>query len=275
MAAPPPDATSQLARITRLEPCGSDGVLLRVRPASPFPSLNAGRFFMLRRADGVGPLIPRPFSLFKQDGDEIEFLIKVIGPGTRALAAAAIGSDVTLIGPLGNGWPVLEPKPMTVMLAGGIGSAPFFELIRARQAAGIDAASMTMIYGAATEGFLYDLAAFEQLGVRLLATTDDGTHGFRGNVLQCLEAEWDADRMPREVQLLACGPEPMLVAVGRLAESNELQAWLSLESYMGCGVGICNGCVVPTRKDGALGAWPNAKCCVEGPVFASDVIALR
>lgn len=274
MAAPPPDATSQLAQVTAIEPCGSDAVLLRVTPRKPFTPLNAGRFFMLRRADGVGPLIPRPFSLFKQEGDTIEFLIKVIGDGTRALAGCPIGADLTLIGPLGNGWPEVAPDPLTVMLAGGIGSAPFYQFIEERLASGVAPESLLMIYGAATAGFLYDLEAFEALGVRVLSTTDDGTHGFQGNVLQCLEAEWQAGRVPTQVQMLACGPEPMLRAVARLAEAKDLQAWLSLESYMGCGVGICNGCVVPTRKDGPNGSWPNVKCCVEGPVFAREAIEI-
>ncbi|MFT7484184.1 MAG: dihydroorotate dehydrogenase electron transfer subunit [Candidatus Paceibacteria bacterium] len=274
MAAPPDDATSQLARVVSVETCGSDGVLLRLDPRIGMPNLAAGRFFMLRRADGVGPLIPRPFSLFKQEGSELEFLIKVIGDGTRALAGATVGSEMTLIGPLGNGWPQLEQDPPLVMLAGGIGSAPFYELVRQRLAAGAAAQSMCMIYGSATAGFLYDLAAFEALGVRVLAATDDGTHGFKGNVLQCLEAEWEAGRIPRKVQFLACGPEPMLAAAARLAEANDLPAWLSLESYMGCGVGICNGCVVPTREDGPMGDWPNAKCCVEGPVFALEAIRI-
>lgn len=274
MAAPPSDATSQPAEVVAVEPCGSDGVLLRVVPRKPFPTLNAGRFFMLRRADGVGPLIPRPFSLFKQEGEQLEFLIKIIGSGTRALAECALGRDLTLIGPLGNGWPELKAKPPILMLAGGIGSAPFYQFIQTRLETGMPAESLTMIYGAATKGFLYDLAAFEALGVRVLATTDDGTHGFQGNVLQCLSAEWEMGRLPRDLQLLACGPEPMLAAVGRLADEKQLAAWLSLESYMGCGVGICNGCVVETRESGSLSAWPNAKCCVEGPVFANEAVRL-
>lgn len=274
MPAPPDDATSQLARVTAVTPCGTDGVLLEVEPETGFSALGAGRFFMLRRGDGVGPLIPRPFSLYKQEGSRLEFLIKTIGPGTFALAEAAVGSSMRVIGPLGNGWPRLESGRHRVMLAGGIGSAPFYLAIQQWLAQGEAHESMTLIYGAATKGMLYDLEAFEHLGVRVLATTDDGSHGFRGHVIACLEAEWEAGRLPRECQLLACGPEPMLAAAERLAQAFELPTWLSLESYMGCGVGICNGCVVPTRPEGPMGAWPNAKCCVEGPVFDARAISL-
>ena len=66
----------------------------------------------------------------------------------------------------------------------------------------------------------------------------------------------------------------MLEAVERFARSRDLEAWLALENLMGCGVGICNGCPVPTLPDGPKGAWPNAKCCVEGPVFSTREITL-
>jgi len=275
--APPPDARSLVATCTAVTECGADAVILRVKPPAPSGPLRAGRFFMLRRQDGLSPAIPRPFSLYRAVGDELEFLIKVIGPGTRALAATLPGEELRLIGPLGNGWPTLEPggKPV-VMLGGGIGSAPFFELIRQSLAgpAPVAAGVLTFFYGGAHTGLLYDLAAFEELGVRVIACTDDGSAGFHGNVLQALAAEWDAGRLPQAVRLLACGPEPMLAATARLAAERELDCLVSLESLMGCGVGICNGCPVTTRPDGPLGSWTNAKCCVEGPVFEASAIEL-
>lgn len=256
-------------------------MILSVKSPTGFPPLSAARFFMLRRLDGLSPAIPRPFSLYRQVGDELQFLIKVMGRGTRALAATRPGEELQLIGPLGNGWPTLMPGGAPwVMLGGGIGSAPFFELIRQAQAgmggsAPVPADQMTFFYGGANAGYLYDLEAFEALGVRVVPCTDDGSRGFRGNVLQGLEAEWKAGRLPRVVRLLACGPERMLEATSRLAEREGLECWLSLESLMGCGVGICNGCPVATRPDGPLGSWTNAKCCVEGPVFSTRAIDLE
>jgi len=279
--APPSDARSLVATCTSVTDCGADGVILAVKPPTDFPPLRAARFFMLRRLDSLSPEIPRPFSLYRQEGDELQFLIKVMGKGTRALAATRPGEELRLIGPLGNGWPTLTPGGAHwVMLGGGIGSAPFFELIRQARA-GMDGAApvpadqITFFYGGAHEGFLYDLDAFEALGVRIVACTDDGSRGFQGNVLQALQAEWEAGRVPRESRLLACGPERMLEATGRLAADRGLDSWLSLESLMGCGVGICNGCPVATRPDGPLGDWTNAKCCVEGPVFEGRAIDLE
>jgi dihydroorotate dehydrogenase electron transfer subunit len=281
MPAPPPDARSLLGEVRAIAPCGDDGVLLTVRPEVELPPIRASRFFMLRREDGLSPLIPRPFSIYDQDGSDLVFLIKVMGRGTRALSESRPGDELRLIGPLGNGWPALDGDgPPWVMLAGGIGSAPF--LLGIRQAlAGMDGEApcpperMHLLYGAATAGLLYDLERFRETGAEVRVATDDGSAGFRGNVVQLLRGLWDDLDVPREVRLLACGPERMLEAVEDLAREHELPCWLSLETLMGCGVGICNGCPVPTLPGGPMGEWPNAKCCVEGPVFSIDAVTLR
>ena len=267
-------------RVVRVDPCGVDGVILVVRPEREVPPVRASRFFMLKRTDGVSPLIPRPFSLYRQPGLDLEFLVKVMGRGTRALAECRPGQELRLIGPLGNGWPTIDDTGAPwVFLGGGVGAAPF-PLAIEQALAGmdgenpVDPSRITYLLGAATRGMLYDLEAVSALGVRLLAATDDGSFGFRGNVLELLRELWDADELPRDVRLLACGPDPMLVAVERVARERELPCWLSLETVMGCGVGICNGCPVPTLPSGPLGAWSNAKCCVEGPVFSTDAVTL-
>jgi dihydroorotate dehydrogenase electron transfer subunit len=281
MPAPPPDARSLSAEVVNVEPCGDDGVVLAVRPEVELPPVRASRFFMLKRRDRLSPLIPRPFSLYRQRAGVLEFLVKVMGRGTRALATARPGDELGLVGPLGNGWPALAGGgPPWVMLAGGVGSAPFYLGIE-QALAGMDGMppakreELVFLYGAARRGLLYDLERFRALGVAVHTATDDGSEGLRGNVLQLLERLWKERKLPREVRLLACGPHPMLVAVERLAREKNLECWLSLETLMGCGVGICNGCPVSTRPEGLLGSWPNAKCCVEGPVFPVNAITLE
>jgi dihydroorotate dehydrogenase electron transfer subunit len=281
MPAPPADARSFLAAVVSVRRCGDDGVVLRVKPERELDPLRAARFFMLRREGPGSPAIPRPFSLYRQTpAGELEFLIKVMGAGTRALADSREGEAIRLVGPLGNGWPALDGDgPPWVMLAGGIGSVPFYMGIE-QALAGMDGRpaarreDLTLIYGAARRGLLYDLDAFASLGARTLVATDDGSQGFGGNVVQLLRETWERGEIPRHVRLLGCGPERMLEAVAHLAEENELDCWLSLETLMGCGVGICNGCAVFTRPEGELGAWPVAKCCVEGPVFRTDAVRL-
>ena len=280
MPAPPPDARSFGGRALGVERCGDDGVILRVAPDAPQPPLRAARFFMLRREDSLSPAIPRPFSIYRQVGGELWFLIKVTGRGTSALAACAPGTRLRIVGPLGNGWPALDGAgPPWAMLAGGIGSAPFYMAVE-QALAGMDgrpparARDLHVLYGAARRGLLYDLDAFRALGVPVATCTDDGSEGLCGNVLQLLERMQQRGELPREVRLLACGPERMLEAVERFSRERGLACWLSLETLMGCGVGICNGCPVPTLPDGPRGAWPNAKCCVEGPVFSVDEVTL-
>ncbi len=282
MPAPAPDARSHSATVTAVRPCGDDGVTLGVRLEAPLAPVRASRFFMLKRRDRLSPLIPRPFSIYRQPAaDELEFLIKVMGRGTRALAVARPGDPLALVGPLGNGWPTLSGDGAPwVFLAGGVGSAPY-PLAIEQALAGMDGAApvarerMTLLFGAATRGLLYDLEAFRAQGVRVFAATDDGSEGFRGHVIGLLHELWAKGELPPSVRILACGPDPMLEATRRLAEERGLDAWLSLETLMGCGVGICNGCPVVTRADGPLGSWPNAKCCVEGPVFKTDAIHLH
>jgi dihydroorotate dehydrogenase electron transfer subunit len=280
MPAPPPDARAFEGRVHSVTPCGDDGVLLALEPEVALAPLRASRFFMLKALDRRAPLIPRPFSIYRQRGGRVEFLIKVLGRGTRVLAELAPGARVRMIGPLGNGWPALDGAGAPwVMLAGGVGSAPFYMAIE-QALAGMDGApparrdQLHLCFGAARRGLLYDLDALRRLGATVHTATDDGSEGFRGNVLQLVRELWRLGTLPRACRLLACGPERMLQGVEALAAEHGLEAWLSLETLMGCGVGICNGCPVPTRPDGPLGAWPNAKCCVEGPVFSTAAITL-
>jgi dihydroorotate dehydrogenase electron transfer subunit len=280
MPAPPPDARSFVSEVVSNAPCGDDGVILGLRPERALPQVRASRFFMLRREDALSPAIPRPFSIYRQRGEVLEFLIKVVGRGTRALASSTLGAKVRTVGPLGNGWPALDGDGAPwVMLAGGVGSAPFFMGIE-QALAGMDGRraakreQLSFLFGAARAGLLYDVDAFRELGAQVHTATIDGSSGLRGNVLDLLRELWKRRELPERVRLLACGPERMLEAVAELANERGLDCWLSLETLMGCGVGICNGCPIPTDPAGPRGAWPNAKCCVEGPVFKSDEIAL-
>lgn len=280
MPAPPDDARSFRAEVTAVDPVGADGVLLSVRPETPLGPIRASRFFMLRREDRLSPGIPRPFSIYRQQGDQLTFLIKVMGQGTAALARTSLGTELRCIGPLGNGWPALDGDGAPwVMLGGGVGCAPFPMAIE-QALAGMDGATparpeqLVYLFGAATADYLYDRPWLETLPAALHVATDDGSAGYRGNVLGLLAELQQRGEVPAEVRLLACGPEPMLEAVAELAAARGFEAWLSLETLMGCGVGICNGCPVPTEPAGPHGGWPNVKCCVEGPVFRADAIRL-
>lgn len=254
--------------------CGPDAFVAELElPEDPGPVL-PGQFAMLSPADGTGPCIPRPFSVYDRLGPRrFSFLVQVLGPGTRALDAVPVGGAWTATLPLGNGFAAPAPARPVVFVAGGVGSAPFLLYARARAAAG--AASRTwMLYGARSSDRLYDAAAFAREGVPVLCATQDGGTGFRGTVLELLGAELDAGRIPSEALACGCGPEGLLHAFAGLARARGLDAELSLETYMGCGWGGCNACPVPTEPAGPLGAWPWAKTCTQGPVFPLPAVRM-
>jgi dihydroorotate dehydrogenase electron transfer subunit len=255
---------------------GADGARLDVRVAAAVPRVRPSQFFMVRPGAGAGPLLARPFSLYLRspgaDGDLFSFLLKVIGPGTRALAALETGSPVSLVGPLGNGFPKVARGERLACVAGGVGIATFPLVFEEAIASGADPNDLTLCFGAATESLLYEIDRYQRYGVRVRAATDDGSHGARGTALDLLRRECEGSAPPKWI--FACGPERMLEAVAAYCRGRGLECHLSLETRMGCGTGVCNACAVPVRPAGN-GGWPVAKACREGPVFRAGDLVLE
>ena len=200
--------------------------LLRVRRGGIDPGI-PGQFFML---EAPGRLLPRPMSLCLAPPGELAFLIDAIGPGTRALCALAPGDDVHVLGPLGNGFDLEVERPLLV--GGGIGIAPLPYLSEALGAP------------PAVLGFRSDWHAE---AAQLVP-----------NAQVCVDPTFVTDLIPRGLDVLACGPEPMLEAVRAAAPAAQL-AW---EAPMACGFGACYGCAV--EIGGEL-----KRLCVEGPVLCA------
>jgi dihydroorotate dehydrogenase electron transfer subunit len=198
--------------------------LLRVRRGGIDPGV-PGQFFML---EAPGRLLPRPMSLCLAPRGELAFLIDPIGPGTRALCALDLGETLCVLGPLGNGFQLEVERPLLV--GGGIGIAPLPYLA---ESLGCPPAVL---------GFRSDWHAE---AAELLPGAQT-----------CVEPTLVTDLIPAGMDILACGPEPMLEAVRRLAPTAQL-AW---EAPMACGYGACYGCAV--EIGGEL-----KRLCVEGPVL--------
>ena len=186
-----------------------------------------GRFFML---EAPGRLLPRPMSVCLAPPGELGFLIDPIGPGTRALCELAPGDRLGILGPLGNGFRLEVERPLLV--GGGIGMAPLPHLAEA-----LGRPPAVLGFGTAWHAEAAELVP---------------------NAEVVLEPAYVTEVMPRDHDVLACGPEPMLEAVRRLAPRAQL-AW---EAPMACGYGACYGCAV--EIDGEL-----KRLCVEGPVLAA------
>ena len=250
------------------EPLDGAYVLLTFRHPEVAHEGRAGQFVMIKAGTSPEPLLRRPFSVMAVDPSRETFtlFLKAVGPGSRALSDLRPGETAACLGPLGRPF---EPPPgrETLMVAGGYGIAPFHLLSRTLLARGV---RPRLFYGGRSAGDLQVRAPFETMGVPVALSTDDGTLGHHGRVTEPLQAYLEAAAGP--VALLACGPEPMLHAVARLAEQRGLPAQVSLDPWMGCGIGTCLGCVVPIQRAGE----PRAKfrcACTEGPVFdAREVV---
>ena len=195
-----------------------------------------------------GPLLRRPFSVYGAS-ERVEILLKPVGTGTEQLLSLQLGDRVSLLGPLGNGF-AIEPGRRVLLVSGGLGAASMpLAAAKAKELG----CRVTWAHGARTGA---DLCT-EWQGDELIQATDDGSVGFRGSVLDALTT--GAGDSP---QVLACGPNPMLRALA----ARHPQAQVALETYMGCGTGVCLGCAVPL----AAGGYDRA--CKEGPVYrAADI----
>jgi dihydroorotate dehydrogenase electron transfer subunit len=141
-----------------------------------------------------------------------------------------------------------------------VGLAPFATLAESLTRAAIPT---TLVYGARSARELFYLEFFTSLGVRLVLSTEDGSAGIRGRVTVPLEAELTS-LAPNTALVYACGPEPMLEAVAKLAARYRQPSEVSVERVMGCGLGGCYSCVIPVRHDGHA---HHVRSCVGGPVF--------
>lgn len=243
--------------------------LLELRTDAPLEAV-PGQFGMLTCGDGLDPLLRRAFSLasVRRDGggSVVELLLKEIGRGTTALRRVAEGATLQLVAPLGNGFSLARTgSPPAALVAGGIGLPP---LLFAAEAMAASGAPFNFYLGAtaAAELLLVERCR-SAAGDRLVLATDDGSAGERGTVVAALTRRLDSGA--RYERVLACGPDPMLRAVARLARERGIDAELSLEEPMACGVGVCLGCVVELA-DGRY-----VPSCREGPVFRAADLAAR
>ena len=262
-------AVNREAALVSRQPLDGAYLLLSFHHPEVAREARAGQFVMIKAGTSAEPPLRRPFSILTVDAAAGTFtlFLKVVGAGTRALAALAPGDLAQCLGPLGQPFAAPPARHEALLIAGGYGIAPFHlfceELLRAGGRARV-------FYGGRTAGDLQVRQPFARMGVPLLPATDDGSFGHHGRVTEPVESYLDSARGP--AVLYACGPDPMLHAVARLAARRGLPAQVSLDPWMGCGVGTCLGCVV--RIQAVDEPRPHYRCaCTEGPVFdAREVV---
>ncbi len=223
------------------------------------------------------PLLRRPFSIAERDSENGVFglIYRIVGGGTEVLATRRAGERVDVLGPLGSTLePVRAGRPV-IMVAGGVGVAPFLSLAQETVRDGrADPAEMTVLFGAATKGLLSGEEKFRRLGIDVKLATDDGTAGNHGLVTDLLERELAAS--PRRCAFLyACGPTPMMRRCQEIAREAGIVGQVSLEGIMPCGVGVCMACVVPCVVPGDPSSPRRyERVCDTGPVFDMEEVVL-
>lgn len=235
------------------------------------PTARPGQFVMVRvSSEGSDPLLGRPFSFHRIHKDDglFEILFKVVGTGTQILSQRRPGSVLDVVGPLGRGFTLPSGSEQTVVfVAGGIGIAPIQALL--------DAVLVTthkdhperihLFYGARTAAELLPFKPWNRLGIHTVVSTDDGSAGETGTVVEALHRRFESGlALPDRVY--ACGSLPMQVSVARWARGRDILIEMSLESMMACGIGACLGCAVPAVDPFDPQAEKYIHVCHDGPV---------
>ena len=261
MLAPP--MLERTVTIVSNERSTDDYFRLVLRAPEITPLIQPGQFAHLRILPMKDAVLRRPFSIFQADGDTFSILYKTVGKGTHVLSRMGPGEELNVIAPLGNGFTIPEPGTETPLLvAGGYGMAAMYLLAQRSPQKGI-----VFVGGRRRVDILCE-EEFGKIGWEVRPTTEDGSHGEQGLVTGPLVAELQRDTDNRK--LFACGPTPMLKAVGRIAEDFHVPAELSMDEHMCCGVGVCLACVIRVKSgDG----WEYQRTCTEGPVFDSTDVA--
>lgn len=240
--------------------------LLIMRAPSIAPAVQPGQFVHVLVPHLGESILRRPFSVFRADGDQLAILYKGVGKGTRTLAYLHPGETLSLIGPLGRGYPGLAAGNYPVLVAGGYGMAALYLLARALPVKGV------AFFGGRSSADILCVKEFKALGWKVIVTTDDGSLGARGKVTDALDAWLATDGADTSPEFFVCGPSGMLKATAARALQQHWTAWVSVDNNMGCGVGACLTCVLKVHGE-QPGDWTWARACREGPVFnATEIV---
>lgn len=218
-----------------------------------------GQFCNIKVSENDYPLLRRPFSVCNVEGDYIFFLFDLHGEGTKLLSAKKSGDTVELLGPLGNGFIYDGEYDTALIVAGGIGAAPFPFLIKNLS----DSINVICLVGGRSKKNIVTH------GLKNLAiATDDGSEGFKGSVIDLLKEEIE-NVAKKKLMIFACGPNPMLKALQKYTIENNYNCQISVECAMACGFGICQGCPVDSSSGESY-----LLVCKDGPVFNANTVKL-
>lgn len=203
-------------------------------------------------------LLPRPISISEIGKETITLVYGVVGEGTREFMQYETGESIRISTALGNGYTVQKDAKVSVLVGGGIGVPPLVELAKSISGEKI------AVLGFREDPILVD--TLEALGAKVYIATDSGKVGFKGNVIELMTAEGI-----KGDYYYACGPKVMLRALSHFCEKQNKPVQVSMEERMGCGYGVCVGCVTKIKAENEKG-YELKKVCKDGPVFLGSEV---
>ncbi len=234
-------------------------------------------------------LLRRPFSfcdlISKDNKTSAEILYCVLGPATLRMTTLSKRNSIRVIGPLGNGFSIPKNKKTALLVTGGMGAGPLLHLAKFLTT-DFPNIKVTAFAGAKTtedlpfegqldkisQGLRFSLREFANYGIESLVATDDGSAGYAGFVTDCLE-NWLSKNnpSPADTIIYSCGPEPMLAKLAQIAHNHKIDAQISMERRMACGIGLCQSCAIECKLDNSKETVYKL-CCKDGPVFDSKEV---
>lgn len=220
-----------------------------------------GQFISVYTKD-ASKLLPRPISICEVSDNKLRIVYRVAGAGTEQFSEYEEGDSIHILGPLGNGFPLdnMEGRK-AVLIGGGIGIPPMLELAKQLQC------DKEIVLGYRNKDTFLDteLAAYGNVTI----ASDDGSIGTHGTVIDAIKA----NNITGDV-IFTCGPTPMLRAIKTYAAENNIEAWVSLEEKMACGIGACLACVCKSTEVDDHSMAHNKRICKDGPVFNATEVDL-
>jgi len=221
--------------------------------------IKPGQFLNVLVTNSYYPLLRRPFSVCDVEGDHFYLMFNILGEGTKLLSKKHPGELIDVLGPLGNGFNFDGDYETAVIVAGGLGAAPFPYLVRKIE----DKKNIISFIGGRTQN---DVILHGMKNIQI--STDDGSLGFKGTVVELLKEHVD-NLKSSKVKIFACGPNAMLGALKEFSVDNNFDCEVSTECAMACGFGICQGCPI----EGVNSPDKYLLVCKDGPVFnVKDVV---
>ena len=198
-----------------------------------------------------GYLLRRPISISSIEDDGFVIVYKVVGDGTRVLSTLREQQNINIFGPLGSSYPIHKDEKEVLIVGGGVGVPPLYELAKQYRA---QDTQVHVVLGFNDKESIFYQEAFRALGCHVVIATMDGSYGVKGTVMDAIEAENITCDF-----VCSCGPRMMLKAI----EAKYTKGYMSFESRMACGIGACMACVAKDKKEEDM----YHKICKEGPVF--------